>query len=159
MRYKITSRFQSFESFRKTPHNGIDFKMEEGEPLYSFAEGKVRLADYGNENAGKTVFVDWGDGKTAIYGHLSKFAVKDGDIVQKGELVGYAGNTGFSTGSHLHFGLKQNGKFIDPSPYIDDIQNMGELTIIVKEPVLNYNILDLFKIDNGILNSFIEMFS
>jgi hypothetical protein len=123
--YRITSKFSQQESFRSTPHSGIDFAMEKGEPIRSIKEGIVTVKDYGNFNAGKTVMVKWEDGKTAIYGHLNDFSVKDGQHVQAGDLLGHAGNTGHSFGNHLHFGLKENGRFIDPSPYIDDIQNMN----------------------------------
>lgn len=126
MTYRITSRFLEKEPFRSHPHTGYDFAMPEGTPIRSIKDGIVHLADYGNQNAGKTIFVQWEDGKTAIYGHLSKFAVKEGQYVKAGDLIGYSGNTGHSTGSHLHFGLKgENGQFIDPSPYIDLIQNMN----------------------------------
>lgn len=123
--YKITSRFGQQESFRNHGHSGIDFSMDRGEPIRTMKEGIIRVADYGNTNAGKTVFVKWEDGKTAIYGHLNDFAVKNGQHVQPGDLLGHAGNTGFSTGNHLHFGLKEGGRFIDPTPYISDIQNMN----------------------------------
>lgn len=125
MNYRITSRFGQQESFRTHGHSGIDFAMNKGEPIRSIKEGIVRIADYGNVNAGKTVFVKWEDGKTAIYGHLNDFAVKNGQHVQPGDLLGHAGNTGHSFGNHLHFGLKEDGHFIDPSPYISDIQNMN----------------------------------
>lgn len=124
--YKITSLFREQESFRKFPHNGIDFKMETGEPIRTIKDGVIRLANYGSEKTGKTVFVEWSDGKTAIYGHLSSYSsIKDGQIVKAGDLIGYAGNTGFSTGSHLHFEIREGGKAIDPSSYINDIQNMN----------------------------------
>jgi hypothetical protein len=123
--YRITSRFGQQESFRSSGHSGIDFAMNLGEPIRSIKEGIVTVKDYGNINAGKTVFVKWEDGKTAIYGHLNDFSVKNGQHVQAGDLLGHAGNTGHSFGNHLHFGLKENGKFIDPSQYIEDIQNMN----------------------------------
>jgi hypothetical protein len=124
--YKITSMFNQQESFRLKPHSGIDFKMNIGEPIRSIKEGTITLKDFGSTNAGKTVLVKWEDGNTAIYGHLNDFSVKNGQHVIKGDLLGHAGNTGHSTGSHLHFGLKNgDGKFIDPSPYIDIIQNMN----------------------------------
>jgi hypothetical protein len=123
--YRITSKYHEQESFRSAPHSGYDFAMEKGEPIRSIKDGIVTVHDYGNLNAGKTVLVKWEDGKTAIYGHLNDFAVKNGQHVQAGDLLGHAGNTGRSFGNHLHFGLKENGKFIDPSPYIDDIQNMN----------------------------------
>ncbi|WP_053434705.1 M23 family metallopeptidase [Sporosarcina globispora] len=124
--YKITSRYLQQESFRSSPHKGIDFKMEIGEPIRSIKSGQIHLADYGNTNAGKTVFVEWEDGRTAIYGHLNEFAVKEGQHVNAGDLIGYAGNTGFSTGSHLHFSVKEGSKHIDPSPYMNDIQHMND---------------------------------
>jgi murein DD-endopeptidase MepM/ murein hydrolase activator NlpD len=80
----------------KKENQSVQLKKECGE----------RIHDYGNVNAGKTVFVKWEDGKTAIYGHLNDFTVKNGQHVSPGDLLGHAGNTGFSTGNHLHFGLK-----------------------------------------------------
>jgi hypothetical protein len=124
--YRITSRFGQQESFRTHGHSGIDFKMEIGEPIRSIKDGVVTVKDFGNVNAGKTVLVKWEDGNTSIYGHLNDFAVKSGQHVHAGDLLGHAGNTGFSTGSHLHFGLKNGeGQLLDPSPYIQDIQNMN----------------------------------
>lgn len=130
--YKITSYFGQQESFRLKPHSGCDLKMKIGEPIRSIKDGTIRLADYGNINSGKTVFVEWEDGKTAIYGHLSEFAVKNGQHVNAGDLIGYAGNTGFSTGSHLHFGIKKGNEYLDPSPYIDDIQHMNDVNYFAK---------------------------
>jgi murein DD-endopeptidase MepM/ murein hydrolase activator NlpD len=162
MTWRITSRFGDQEWFRKSPHSGYDFAMNEGQKLYSIRDGVIKIRDFGNTNAGKTVYVEWEDGKTAIYGHLSKFAenLKDGDIVQKGQLLGYAGSTGHSTGNHLHFGVKENGVFIDPSPYIQDIQNMDKLVAVEKtEPVIDtsFSILDMLKTDEGTITNFIKM--
>lgn len=132
MTYEITSRFLEQEPFRTRPHMGIDFKMDIGTPIRSIKDGIVHLADYGNKNAGKTIFVHWEDGKTAIYGHLSRFAVKEGQYVKAGDLIGYSGNTGHSTGTHLHFAIKEGGRFIDLSPYIDLIQNMNNPSFLAK---------------------------
>lgn len=131
MKYKITSGFWEKENFRDKPHTGIDFKMEIGEPLRSIKDGVAHIYDYGNKNAGKTVIIEGDDGKKYIYGHLSEFKVQDGQIVNKGDMIGLSGNTGNSTGAHLHFGLKDaSGKFIDPSSYIDLIQNMNNPNFI-----------------------------
>ncbi|AZV43704.1 metalloendopeptidase-like membrane protein [Peribacillus asahii] len=143
--YKITSKFHQQEAFRLKPHNGIDLKMEVGEPLRSIKEGVVRTADYGSTNAGKTVFVEWEDGKTAIYGHLSEFAVKNGQQVEAGDLIGYAGNTGHSTGSHLHFGLKEGSEFIDPTPYIDSLQHMNDVGYFVQSASTKFSFLSFFQ--------------
>jgi hypothetical protein len=153
--YRITSMFRQQESFRISPHNGIDFKMEIGEPLRSIKSGKIHIHDFGNENVGKMVKIYADDGKEYIYGHLSKFTVKEGQIVNQGDLIGYAGNTGFSTGSHLHFGIKEGGRFIDPSPYIDDIQNMNVKQFVqhIPEPTqLKLNFFDYMKEHMNVLS-------
>ncbi|MEM5009268.1 M23 family metallopeptidase [Niallia taxi] len=135
--YKITSYFQDKESFRQIAHRGIDFSMENGTELRSIRDGIVsKVVDYGNQNAGKAVMVKWEDGKTAIYGHLSKFNVVEGQSVSAGDIIGFSGNSGHVVGAnggyHLHFGLKENNQFIDPSPYIKDIQHMNDPGYLVQ---------------------------
>ena len=135
MTWKITSKFGEQEAFRHRPHTGIDFGMPSGTELRSIHSGEiVKIVDYGNSNLGKGVFVKWQDGKVSIYGHLSEFAkgIKVGDKVQAGDLLGYAGSTGRSTGNHLHFAVKEGERFLDPSPYIDLIQNMDNPTLLAK---------------------------
>ena len=128
--YPITSRFNDFESFRKVAHKGIDFAMEKGTPLKAIIEGKIHVIDYGNLLSGKTVVIKGNDGMTYLYGHLSDFNVKTGDIVKQGDLLGLSGNSGNVFGSgggyHLDFSVKnEEGQFIDPSPYTEFIQNMN----------------------------------
>lgn len=130
--YPITSRFGTVESLGKLghrhyPHNGIDFAMSEGTPLRSIRDGVIEKVTHyqGKVNIGNGVFVKWDDGRTAIYGHMSKTTVNVGDKIHAGDLIGYSGNSGFSTGAHLHFAIKEGNRFIDPSPYISDIQNMN----------------------------------
>lgn len=144
--YKITSRYLEQESFRNSPHLGIDLKMETGEPLRAIQEGVIRVVDFKNKLSGKTVIIDTQDGKSLVYGHLSDFTVKNNDIVHVGDLIGHAGNTGFSTGSHLHFGVKQGGKFIDPSSYIDKIQNMNVPDYLASHTqTVHFNFLEYFQ--------------
>lgn len=125
MRYKITSKFQSFEHFRNSPHTGIDLKMNTGEPLRAIEKGIVHVKDFGNKISGKTVIIETESGKEIYYGHLSKFHVQEGQHVEIGQLIAEAGNTGFSTGSHLHLAIRQKGQWIDPSSYLNHIQNMN----------------------------------
>lgn len=158
--YKITSMFRQQESFRNSPHSGLDFKMESGTPLRSLKDGIVeKVIDYGNVNAGRCIKVKFENGDTAIYGHLSKFSVKEGQQVHAGDLIGYSGNSGFSTGSHLHFGIKDgNGRIKDPSPYIEDIQNMNSPNYFVQHTPevvnLKVNFFDYFQQHmNGVTDS------
>ncbi|MEW5569623.1 M23 family metallopeptidase [Rossellomorea marisflavi] len=125
--YKITSYFNNKESFRNSPHTGIDFSMPEGTPLKSVSDGVVKsLIDYGNRNVGKGVLIETDNGTQLIYGHLSEFNVVEGQHVSAGDLIGLSGNTGFSTGAHLHFGVKEGNRFVDPAPFIEKIQHMNE---------------------------------
>lgn len=158
MTYRITSRFLEQEPFRTRPHTGIDFAMPENTPLRSIKDGIVeRVVDFGSSNIGKGIFIKWQDGKTAIYGHLSKITVKQGDIVKAGDLIGYSGNTGHSTGAHLHFAIKEGGRFIDPAPYIDLIQNMNNPSFLAKmqhtSDTVTLNGLEFAKILSEILSS------
>lgn len=146
MKFVITSPFQAHESFRSSPHTGIDIRMEEGTPLSAIQDGIIKIMDYGDANAGKTIFLEMEDGTTAIYGHLSEFIVNSGDKVQAGDLIGYSGNTGFSTGEHLHFAIKEGGTFVDPSNYIDGVDQVqsGLLQWFLDRGAIdNFNAIDL----------------
>ncbi|MBX0320166.1 M23 family metallopeptidase [Shouchella clausii] len=125
--WKVTSRYKEFEEFRSHPHTGIDLAIEKGHPLKSIADGKVSLIESGSEGIGKGVVITNEKGIQFIYGHLDQFSVESGDQIARGELIGYSGDSGFATGPHLHFGAKVNGQFIDPTPYLDDIQQMDHL--------------------------------
>lgn len=158
--YKITSNYFAKESFRNSPHLGVDFKMETGTPLRSVREGVIeKVIDYGNVNAGKCIKVKFDNGDTAIYGHLSEFTVKEGQHVNVGDLIGYSGNSGFSTGSHLHFGLKNgDGNFIDPSPYINDIQNMNNPRYFAQVSNVKVSFFDYFQEHMiGVTDSLMQM--
>ncbi|MBD1379189.1 M23 family metallopeptidase [Metabacillus arenae] len=134
MSYKITSKFLQQESFRNFPHKGIDLKMEIGEPLRAICAGKIHLKNFGSSNAGKTILIEGEDGRTYIYGHLSEFNVQEGQFVSQGDLIGLSGNSGFSTGAHLHFAVREGEKFLDPSPHIDFIQNMNNPQFLASLP-------------------------
>lgn len=126
---RITSKFGSIDSVHHTPHSGIDIALNEGTPLRTFQEGVVKdVLGYGDKNVGNGVIIQHEDGTQAIYGHLSKVNVREGEYVHKGETFAESGNTGHSTGEHLHFGMKDaNGNVIDPTPYIDEVsKNIGE---------------------------------
>jgi hypothetical protein len=91
----------------------MDLKAKQGEPVRAPAAGKVLLADP-LFFAGKTIILDHGLGLTTLYAHLSKFLVKPGDMVKKGQIIGKVGATGRVTGPHLHWALKLRNARIDP---------------------------------------------
>lgn len=150
--YTITSRFMEKETFRSHGHLGLDFAMPEGTPLRSIHDGTIVQITHLQNNIGNGVLIKWTDGKTAIYGHLSRVAdnLTVGDRVKVGDLIGYSGHSGSvvgNPGDHLHFGLKEGGRFIDPSPYADQIQNMNNVAGNHLEHAVQtgYTFADLFK--------------
>jgi len=95
------------------PHHGTDFGAKKGTPLLAVNAGRVtyagRMGGYG-----KVVKIKHSGGYESLYAHQSRMRVKRGQQVKKGQIIGYVGSTGRSTGPHLHFGLKKYGRWIDP---------------------------------------------
>ena len=98
-------------------HYGIDLAANEGTPIYAARSGVVSGATY-NSSAGYFVQIDHDDGYRTIYMHMTYFVVSSGEYVSQGELIGYCGSTGDSTGPHLHLGLSQYGSYLNPAYYI-----------------------------------------
>ena len=99
-------------------HYGVDLGGPKGTPIKATRAGKVTLATY-SSSAGYYVKIDHGDGFVSIYMHMTHYIVKKGDKVEAGEVIGYMGSTGTSTGSHLHFGITYKGNYVNPAKYID----------------------------------------
>lgn len=104
-------------SGRSAFHAGIDFIAEPGTPVYSAAGGKVVAAHY-HGDYGNVVDVDHDNGLSSRYAHLSSIAVKEGDVVLKGQRIGAVGSTGRSTGPHLHFEVRENGVPLNPARFL-----------------------------------------
>jgi murein DD-endopeptidase MepM/ murein hydrolase activator NlpD len=96
-------------------HNGIDYAAPEGTPVWAAADGKIIARDK-RKGAGNIVILAHANGMTTLYMHLSKFAEgqKRGTNVKAKTVIGYVGMTGLATGPHLHFGVKVNGRYVDP---------------------------------------------
>ncbi|MEW5919522.1 MAG: M23 family metallopeptidase [Bacillota bacterium] len=119
-RGRVTSEFgprRSPFTGRREFHDGIDIAAPRGTPIYATADGKVSFAVY-RRGIGNYIMLDHGYGYQTIYGHLSGFAVSRGDTVNKGQLIGYMGNTGMSTGPHLHYTVFVNGVAVNPRDYM-----------------------------------------
>ena len=102
-----------------TMHNGVDLAVPEGTELYAIADGTIgKIVTDRKANSGLAIYVNHTNGMTSIYMHLSEIKVSVGQEVSKGQLIGLSGNTGRSTGAHLHFGLKLNGGYVNPLQYI-----------------------------------------
>lgn len=98
-------------------HEGVDFMAETGTPIYAAGGGIVVYADV-NAGYGNTVDIDHGNGLVSRYAHASKINVKVGDVVMKGQKIAEVGNTGHSTGPHLHFEVRHQGAAQNPEHYL-----------------------------------------
>jgi hypothetical protein len=121
---KITAKFLEVDGIiHTTPHTGIDVAVDSGTRLNAVGSGVVsQIVDYGNMNIGKDVFVTLKDGTKIIYGHMSEIAVKAGQRVSAGDLIGLSGNTGRSTGPHLHLqAYDAAGQLTDPASWLEKV--------------------------------------
>ena len=119
--YTITSAFgMSIHPVYKYAlmHNGIDMACPQGTPIYATRAGTVTTASYQAGGAGYYVSINHGDGFSSIYMHMTNYVVSSGQSVAAGQLIGYVGSTGVSTGPHLHFGVSYAGTYVNPMAYI-----------------------------------------
>lgn len=113
----ISSRYGARESVRDHVHQGLDIAAVTGTPIKAVAAGTVSYSGtrggYGN-----MIILDHGNGIQTYYGHCSKLYVKQGESVNAGDVIGAVGSTGNSTGPHLHFEIRQDGKYVNPQRYL-----------------------------------------
>ena len=102
----------------KRMHNGIDLAAAQGTPIYATRAGKVTTCSYQAGGAGNYVSINHLDGFSSIYMHMTHYVVSPGQSVSQGQLIGYVGNTGLSTGPHLHFGISYAGTYVNPLAYV-----------------------------------------
>jgi len=114
----ITSRFGATESIRNHTHLGIDIGAAGGTAIKATAAGKVKSAGWNNGGYGNLVIIDHGNGVQTYYGHCSKIYVSAGSQVNAGDTIAAVGSTGNSTGNHLHFEIRLNGKQVNPQKYV-----------------------------------------
>ncbi|MBY7974800.1 peptidoglycan DD-metalloendopeptidase family protein [Vibrio fluvialis] len=100
-------------------HRGQDFAVNTGTPVYAPADGVVEVTRASSKGSGNFLRLQHSYGFTSSYSHLQKFAVKSGDFIQKGDLIGYSGNSGLSSGPHLHYEIRFVGRSLDPRPFVD----------------------------------------
>lgn len=115
---KITDKF-GYRPRRKRVHNGLDIKVERGDTIYAAFDGKVRITAYQRKGYGHYVVVRHNNGIETLYAHLSKKLVTVNENVKAGEPIGIGGNTGRSSGPHLHFETLLLGNCLDPALLFD----------------------------------------
>jgi murein DD-endopeptidase MepM/ murein hydrolase activator NlpD len=108
-------------------HNGMDFGAAHGSPIYAVADGVVQMAGY-NGGYGRFVRLSHDGGLGSGYGHMSRIAVSSGQRVRRGQVIGYVGSSGLSTGPHLHYELYRGGRPINPASvqFVQRAQLSGE---------------------------------
>jgi murein DD-endopeptidase MepM/ murein hydrolase activator NlpD len=118
---KDLNRLSSGFSYRIDPiyktvkfHTGLDFSAPQGTPIYATAQGVVRIAGNLGNGYGNHVVINHGYQYSTLYGHMYRIKVRAGQTVKRGEVIGYVGNSGKSTGSHLHYEVLKGKKHLDP---------------------------------------------
>ena len=101
--YPITQRYGATDGTDPKGHTGIDYGCPAGTPILASEKGEVMFAGWDNTGYGNCVIIQHPDGNATLYGHLSSVSVTVGQQVKRGQLIGYSGSTGNSTGPHLHF--------------------------------------------------------
>jgi murein DD-endopeptidase MepM/ murein hydrolase activator NlpD len=113
-------------------HPGIDFSAPVGTPIYATADGVIQKVEFSFSGYGKMVDINHGFGYMTRYAHMHGFAVRKGQRIKRGELIGYVGNTGLSTGPHLHYEVHINGKVVNPVYYFFNDLNAEDYENILK---------------------------
>lgn len=134
-----TARLTSGYGMRKHPvlgrqrhHNGVDLAAPTGTPVYATADGVVARADR-SYTYGLVVYLGHGAQLETRYAHMSRLLVNEGERVQKGEMIGYVGSTGRSTGPHLHYEVRMAGKSVNPIPYMIESKAQQHFALVTGE--------------------------
>lgn len=122
-------------------HNGMDFTAPPGTPIYATGDGKVTKAGLGS-GYGKMVIIEHGFGYKTYYAHMSKYNTKKGRTVKRGEIIGYVGNTGLSSGPHLHYEVWKNGVVVNPVNFYHNDLTPEEYDIMLAAASLENQSLD-----------------
>ena len=109
----ISCHFGEVDAFGNAGHRGTDIPAPEGTPILAAHSGTVLVSGW-NDNYGNQVLLDNGAGLSTRYAHMTQTAVTAGEAVTAGQVIGYVGSTGDSTGNHLHFEVMQGGVRVDP---------------------------------------------
>lgn len=126
-------------------HHGIDIDVSIGEPVFSVFDGIVRIAKYNHRGFGYYVLVRHNNGLETIYAHLKKFHVEPGQVVKAGQMIGVSGNSGRSTGPHLHFETRFQGYAFDPNYLFDFEKEKVKSDILFIAPLIYQKLLEEYK--------------
>jgi len=114
------------------PHNGMDFTAPIGSEIYSTGDGVIEKVDYNRGGFGKYVVVNHGYGYKTIYAHMSKQKVRRGQKVKRGDVLGLIGNTGLSSGPHLHYEVVKDGRKVNPASFYSNDLSPEEYELMIQ---------------------------
>lgn len=147
--YKNLSRVASGFGYRIDPlykdyrlHAGLDFTAPTGTPIYATADGVVQISGFNTDGYGNKVVINHGFGYQTLYGHMARVKAKVGQSVKRGEVIGYIGNTGKSTGPHCHYEVIKRGSKVDPVYYFYNDLTPAQFDRILKAAAANKQSLD-----------------
>lgn len=113
-------------------HTGIDFSAPRGTPIYATGDGKIAQVISSNKGYGKHVIINHGFGYQTLYGHMSRTKVAKGQLIKRGEIIGYVGSTGTSVGPHLHYEVIKNNNKINPINFFYNDLSPSEFENIIE---------------------------
>lgn len=114
-------------------HEGLDFAAPQGTPIYATADGTITTAGSTGNGYGNHVIINHGYGYETLYGHMVRVKVKNGEPVKRGQVIGWVGSTGKSTGPHLHYEVHKNGTKIDPIYFFYNDLSPEQFDLILKK--------------------------
>lgn len=123
-------------------HAGIDFTAPQGTPVYATANGRVTTAGNSGNGYGNHVIINHGYGYETLYGHMVRVKARNGQVVKRGEVIGWVGNTGKSTGPHLHYEVHKNNSRIDPVYFFYNDLSPEQFDLILKRAAASNQSLD-----------------
>jgi len=135
--YRIDPVYKDFRL-----HPGLDFSAPTGTPIYATSDGVVQIAGFKTDGYGNKVVINHGYGFQTLYGHMVRVKAKVGQSVKRGEVIGYVGSTGKSTGPHLHYEVIKRGAKVDPVYYFFNDLTPAQFDRLLKEAAANKQSLD-----------------
>ncbi|MEN9697281.1 MAG: hypothetical protein RLZ56_702 [Bacteroidota bacterium] len=135
--YRIDPVYKDFRF-----HQGLDFTAPSGTPIYATADGVVQTAGFSTDGYGNKVVINHGYGYQTLYGHMVKIKAKQGQSVKRGEVIGYIGSTGKSTGPHCHYEVIKRGTKVDPVYYFYNDLTPAQFDRLLKAAAANKQSLD-----------------
>jgi murein DD-endopeptidase MepM/ murein hydrolase activator NlpD len=135
--YRIDPVYKDFRF-----HQGLDFTAPSGTPIYATADGVVQAAGFSTDGYGNKVVINHGYGYQTLYGHMARVKAKVGQQVKRGEVIGYIGSTGKSTGPHCHYEVIKKGIKVDPVYYFYNDLTPEQFDRLLKAAANNKQSLD-----------------